>query len=115
MNYFTIPILLFFSFVLADNENFVNGTQDIPLFKGMQNVEDSLVVFDKSNGRIVLTETEGEIELKKVKEFYHHILPNLGWVKNQRDQYFREGESLEISFTEINGKVIARFTFLSKN
>lgn len=101
--------------VLADNHGFVIGTPDIPLLEGMKNVEGSLIVFDKSHGRIVVTETEGNINLQRVKDFYHDILPNLGWKMNLQGKYLREKESLEISFDEKDGKVIVKITLLSKN
>ena len=101
--------------VLADNDGFVVGTSDIPLLEGMENVKDSLIIFDKPYGRIVVAETEGDINLQRVKDFYFDILPNLGWKMNLQGKYQREKESLEISFDERNGKVIVKITLLSKN
>ena len=58
---------------------FINGLEDIPIFKEMQYVEDSLVLFDKIDGRYVSTEIEGIYKKEEVINFYKRILPNLGW------------------------------------
>ena len=112
--FFLISIFFINTSVLADNDGFVVGTPDVPLFEGMKNVESSLVVFDKPDGRIVFTETEGDINLQSVKDFYLDILPNLGWKMNLQGKYLREKESLEISFDERDGKVIVKIILLSK-
>ena len=113
--FFLISFFFIHYNVLADNDGFVIGTSDIPLFEGMKNVQGSLVVFDKPDGRIVVSETEGDINLQIVKNFYFDILPNLGWKMNFQGNYTREKESLEISFDERDGKVIVKITLLSKN
>ena len=112
--FFLISIFFINTSVLADNDGFVVGTSDVPLFEGMKNVESSLVVFDKPDGRIVFTETEGDINLQSVKDFYLDILPNLGWKMNLQGKYLREKEYLEISFDERDGKVIVKIILLSK-
>ena len=58
---------------------FINGLEDIPLYKKMEYVEDSLILFDKIDGRYVSVEINGDYEEEEVIEFYKMILPNLGW------------------------------------
>ena len=45
----------------------------------MEYVEDSLILFDKIDGRYVSVEINGDYEEEEVIEFYKMILPNLGW------------------------------------
>ena len=63
--------------------------EDIPIFKEMQYVEDSLVLFDKVDGRYVSSEINGRYEKSEITEFYNKILPNLGW-KNSGFLTFKE-------------------------
>ena len=69
-------------------EIFIEGLGDIPIYKEMDYVEDSLILFDKVDGRYVSTKTKGKYSKKEVKEFYFKTLPNLGW-KIQKKKFFR--------------------------
>ena len=71
--------LLIFSSVIA--EDFVYGLDGIPVFKNMEYVEDSNVLFDKIDGRFVSSEMVGNYNVNDIKEFYISVLPNLGWEK----------------------------------
>jgi hypothetical protein len=85
------------------SQDFVNGLDDIPLYSGMSGVDDTFVIFDKVDGRYVYSEIEGQATLKKVKNFYEIILPNLGWSVAKKNFYQRGQETLEIKFeTEKN-------------
>jgi len=88
---------VFFSFSYASN--FLVGMEDIPIFKEMQYVEDTLIMFDKIDGRFVSTEVTGNYEKKDVEIFYNKALPNLGWRKIDEDKYERSNELLELDYT----------------
>ena len=45
----------------------------------MRNVEESLVLFDKVEGRYLYSETVGEYNKNEISQFYKNVLPNLGW------------------------------------
>ncbi len=77
-------------------QSFLNGIEDIPLFKEMRNIDNSLILFDKIDGRYVSTEIRGDYESKEVLNFYDKILPNLGWEKIDSLKYQRSSEILEI-------------------
>ena len=77
-------------------QKFLNGIEEIPLFKEMRNIEDSLILLDKINGRYVSTEIRGRHERKEVLNFYNKILPNLGWKKINQLKFKRSNEILEI-------------------
>ena len=44
---------------------FIEGLGDIPIYKEMDYVEDSLILFDKVDGRYVSTKTKGKYSKKK--------------------------------------------------
>lgn len=88
----------------------VNGMEDIPLYKDMNYVEDSLVLFDKVEGRYVSSEIIGNYHRDEVVEFYNKTLPNLGWKKISREIFKRSDEILEIKFSEINNKTLVFFS-----
>ncbi len=78
---------------------FINGLEDIPLFKNMEYVEDSLVLFDKVDGRYVSTEISGNYNYEEVVSFYKKILPNLGWKETKPLTFERAEEILELKTT----------------
>ena len=87
----------------SSSEMFLKGIDDIPTYKNMVHVEDSLVMFDKVNGRFVSTEMIGQYNYSDVSEFYNKILPNLGWKLVKKNRYIRAEESLELEY-KYNGK-----------
>ncbi len=105
---------IFFSFGSQANE-FVYGLGDIPIFKDMQNEEDSLVLFDKVEGRYAYSEIIGEYKIKEIEQFYNTVLPNLGWEKKKK-LFIRGNENLEIRyFVEENKTKVIFSIFPKKN
>jgi len=84
-------------------EMFLKGIDDIPTYKNMIYVEESLVMFDKINGRFISTEIIGRYKYNEVSDFYSKILPNLGWKLVKKNLYNRAGESLELEY-KLDGK-----------
>ena len=80
------------------SETFLKGIDDIPVYKNMVYVDESLVMFDKINGRFISTEIIGRYKYDEVSRFYKKILPNLGWKLIKKNKYSRAGESLEIEY-----------------
>lgn len=107
---FFIVIIMIFSFVGSlQSARYINGIEDIPIFKNMVYVEDSLVLFDKTEGRYVSSEIIGDYDQQEIMTFYSLILPNLGW-KNIGPYLFKRGnEKLEIKFFEKDRKTSATF------
>ena len=62
----------------------------------MEYVEDSLILFDKIDGRYVSVEIYGDYEEEEVIAFYKMILPNLGWREKKSLIFNRNNETLEI-------------------
>ena len=104
--YFFLLIFIFnFNLAICNEISFVNGINDIPIFKNMKNIEDSLVVFDTNKGRFVTSEIYGENNQKKIKSYYEKILPNLGWKKIKPSKYQRDNEILDLEYKNIDEKV----------
>jgi len=65
---FVLPLFLFAALPLKA-EQFVAGTEDVPLMPGLMPVPNSDVVFDKPEGRIVEARAEGATTREKVEAF----------------------------------------------
>jgi hypothetical protein len=91
-------IILIISFSFPHASSFLVGLDDIPIYKEMKYVEDSLIMFDKIDGRFVSTEISGDYKKKDVEKFYNKALPNLGWKKIDKGQYERGNEQLELDY-----------------
>jgi imidazoleglycerol phosphate synthase glutamine amidotransferase subunit HisH len=98
------------------SEDFIQGSEDIPLLLGMNKIFDDSLGFDSSSGSIMTSSYETKIDLERVKNFYHKTLPQMGWKLVSSDiaksKFKRGKEKLEIDFVNQNGKDIVRF-FLS--
>ena len=75
----------------------------------MEYVEDSLILFDKIDGRYVSVEITGDYEEDKVLKFYKKILPNLGWKEKKPLIFNRNNETLEIISKKEKGQVFVKF------
>ena len=98
---------------VRSEKQYVMGTDDIPLFFGLELVEDDSSSFDTMLGNIVTSKYLGDVKLKSVKEFYLEALPQLGWklVDNKDDQisFKREDDKLEIRFRYASKGLYVRF------
>jgi hypothetical protein len=104
-----VPIL-FLGIADARADEFVAGTEDVPLMPGLQLVAGSDLVFDKPEGRIVEAQMQGALTRAKVQAFYAASLPQLGWKKTGTDQWQREAERLKLNFRGQDGRLIVGFT-----
>ena len=105
--------IIFLLFFLVSHTSyslkFINGLEDIPLYKKMEFVEESLILFDKIDGRYVSVEINGDYEEEEVIEFYKMILPNLGWNEKKSLIFNRNNETLEIICKKKKGKIYVKF------
>ncbi len=75
----------------------------------MEHVEDSLILFDKIDGRYVSVEITGDYDEDKVLKFYKKILPNLGWKEKKPLIFNRNNETLEVISKKEKGQVFIKF------
>tara|TARA_B100000683_G_C12201243_1_gene436688 strand:+ start:283 stop:651 length:369 start_codon:yes stop_codon:yes gene_type:complete len=105
-----ISFLLFFLFSFnCQALKFISGLEDIPVYKKMEHVEDSLILFDKIDGRYVSVEITGDYDEDKVLKFYKKILPNLGWKEKKPLIFNRNNETLEVISKKEKGQVFIKF------
>ena len=106
-------VIFFLLFFFSSNNSFalkfINGLEDIPLYKKMEIVEDSLILFDKIDGRYVSVEINGAYEEEEVINFYKRILPNLGWKEKKSLTFNRNKETLEIISKKEKEKIFVKF------
>ncbi len=99
-----------------ENE-YVYGTDDIPLFKGLVQLKDETTDFDTVSGNIVISVYEGAAKLNEVKSFYIKTLPQLGFelTSNKPNQisYKRNKDNLEISFVKHKNRLNVKFSLSS--
>ncbi len=110
---------------------------DIPLMQDFQEDENSRVVFDAPDGRIIEVRARGQKGQTAVADYYNMLLPSLGWrlvvgeedscgdqdtrcIKAQRRQSQRikarrDGEILTIIIKEIKGLKEETFIYFAVN
>ena len=93
-------------------ENYVAGIHDLPLMPGLEALPDSGVVFDKPGGRIVEAFAQGNVSPPSVTAFYDETLPQLGWRREAPGVYLREGERLQLAFSQGAGRITVQFRLL---
>lgn len=102
---------------LLVSEEFVSGSEDIPLLVGMQKFSDGALGFDSAVGSIISSSYSSNLDKNEVKIFYLKTLPQMGWsvVRNSIDsaKFKRDKEDLEIEFAEENGAKVVRFFYSS--
>lgn len=98
---------------LRASEDFVQGSEDIPLLVGMEKISEDSLGFDSDSGSIMSSSYATKIDLERVKNFYRKTLPHMGWrvVKSNlgKLKFRREKEKLEIDFVKQNDKEVVRF------
>jgi len=108
-----VLVLLFLALLAlgaARADEFVAGTEDVPLMPGLAPIAGSDLVFDKPEGRIVEAQARGALSRAKVQAFYASSLPQLGWKKIGIDQWRRDAEHLKLDFHGEDGHLTVGFT-----
>ncbi len=73
------------------------------------------MVFDTPSGRIVEAFAAGPVTRDQVLNFYAVTLPQLGWSRAGATRFRREGETLELHFSDTAaaaGRLTVRFALL---
>jgi hypothetical protein len=79
---------------------FVSGIEDLPLMPGLEEVDETTMVFDTPAGRIVEALARGRLDRDQVVGFYAATLPQLGWTPAGETLFRREGEILELHIAD---------------
>ena len=99
---------------IAHAQDFVPGTDDLPLMKELVTVDGSGIVFNKPEGRIVQATARGKVSISAVRGFYGETLPQLGWNAASVDTWTREAETLHLDFAEHGGDLWVTFSLVPR-
>jgi len=88
---------------------FLSIAEDVPLMPGLAENADAAAVFDKPSGRIASTEAKGAVTANAVRQFYAATLPQLGWTRQNSEEFRREKEQLRLGFAGRDGALTVRF------
>jgi hypothetical protein len=91
-------------------QEYVAGTEDMPVYYGFMAQEEKAVSYDTTDGRILDAEFYSKVvSADDVRKFYNTTLPELGWSMREYQIYERDGEILKLSVLEKGGKTILKF------
>jgi len=109
-----IPVLCVIALLTATMtlaaDRFVTGIADLPLMPGLQEIEDSAMVFSKPEGRIVDIMASGAVSRDAVSSFYERTLPQLGWHRVEAESWLREKELLRFDIRESKEGMVIQFS-----
>ncbi len=98
-------------------EDFVQGSEDIPLLFGMEKIPTETLGFDTASGSILTSSYKMKNDISAAREFYSQTLPQMGWevIENKSGKLIlkREKDRLEIEFDQKNK--IAKFLISSSS
>lgn len=85
----------------GQSAEFFDTLPDVPKMQGMEERDDLTFIFDKPEGRIIetLAHLDG-LSSEQIRSYYGDTLPQLGWKKNNADEFIREREKLSLQFEE---------------
>jgi hypothetical protein len=90
------------------SQDFVQGSEDVPLLVGMEKIFEESLGFDSASGSIMSSSYETEISAEKIESFYQKTLPQMGWKIKKTDSrnlvFKRENENLEIELFKASSK-----------
>lgn len=115
-------ICLIISLMMITNANaanvFIEGLEDVPMLKGMTQVQKDNISFGNEESRLVEAYlTSSKVGFTRVEKFYTETLPQMGWTyQGKRDNtltFYRDGEVLDIAKESVKPLVV-RITVKSK-
>ncbi len=106
---------------IRDSSGYVFGADDIPLFLGLEMIEEESTNFDTISGNIAISSYFSNSSLEEVKDFYLVTLPQIGFkLKDSIGKdvehalfYKRNSDSLEISFRKDDDELLVKFLISS--
>ena len=66
---------------LSGDSDFITDFGDVPLMKGLTELDDERVIFDTEAGTIAETVLVGKVKAADIQAFYEESLKQLGWIK----------------------------------
>ena len=94
--------------VSAIANQFLVGTEDIPLMSGMTYSEEDTFSFENEEGRLYFSKAFTSANSKEIWDFYRVALSQLGWIEQPTGLFERDDEILKISIEEDQKKDVNR-------
>lgn len=91
-------------------DRFVSGIADLPLMDGLEEVEESAMVFSTPEGRIIEVTARGAVTREAARAFYESTLPQLGWDRQGAEAWRREKEILRLNMDERDEGLVIQFS-----
>lgn len=89
---------------------FFYALNDVPVMRGLRELADESINFDKPEGRIITaTAVSDDLKPEAIRNFYAQALPQLGWAAEEEGVFIRERERLRLIVEVKEGVSIARF------
>ena len=79
-------------------QDFIAGTEDIPLMDNMVIEDSETVSFDTPDGQILNLTGYTKAPQSQVKKFYNNTLKTLGWIPKKDNTYTRDKDELSLTF-----------------
>lgn len=95
-----------------DDNQYVAGSDDVPLFAGLVALDEEDTSFDTMSGNIAISTYVGNFTEQQIKDFYDKSLPQMGWkMINGKGKLFykRDNDRLEISFKVKKNQLHVKF------
>ena len=93
--------------------DFINGSLDIPIAKGLEIISDEEIEFDSSSGSFSSSTYQSKNSIESIKKFYAETLPQMGWdlveFSNYSAIFKRENQTLKIEFSKSQKQTLAVF------
>ena len=96
----------------ADGDSeFIADFGDVPLMKGLVELDGERVIFDTESGTIAETILVGTLKVTDILEFYSQSLKQLGWEKieaghsSKRLTFVRDRQVLSLRLFDLNGTI----------
>lgn len=114
MSHIYKSLLILFLFVAfptwAQAPQFFSSLPDVPIMRGLEEMEGETVSFDKPEGRIIQMKAFTDEKPRKIIAFYKQTLPQFGWAQISETGFFRKDEYLIFDFTQTEEQGIVKIT-----
>jgi len=96
-------------------QDFIPGTEDIPLMEGLAIDENETVIFDSPDGQIMTILAKTTANPKDINRFYDSSLSALGWEKVAESTYQRNQDTLTFSLSPEKNSTLIKFQITIPN
>lgn len=93
------------------SDAYFEALYDVPVMKGLEEVKEQAMLFDKPGGRIAsVVAVSKTVKPAEIEAFYAESLPQLGWKKTAVNQYVRDEDKLVLELVKRPPITVIHFT-----